>query len=1207
MHSTRSPPITNNGGPGWVNASDGNESNPGTVRQFDEAAFRAHYAANSGAAFDALAKLYQQPSAAALLAAHPELVDIALNTGRSLIDGPALAGRATLPARYLESIDAQLNSADLQALMARHGGPPPVATSSFALNQVNLYGQHRFEQMERLSHALAALRNDYSQQLTAAITTPGGVGWSDVQVEVVTRDESVPFGAALTTTVQQFSIDAFTRWYSAQPNAEGRVFAHYYGQSTTLTSVLDESNQTSQSTSFGDGTWSLVGTELGHRDLATLDINNVPDLRNNRAITFEAGVGWATEHQNIDRGIDWFDVVLTVVVGAVLTYITAGIASELVGMWIAEVGAGAIAAGEIAGIADVALTVIDIAEIAETIEVIEVVSSVAEAGSAIVEVAEVVEIVEVAELVEAVEVASEAVELAEAYEAVDLVDAVDLTELAELADVNQVQVVDAANSAADAADLGSTSSTVTSPATPAQLNPFVQGGIRGFSSSLVNGVLNDDFSIKGLLIGTLAGSLSSGLIDVLNSTAAIQSLGSAGQVLSNAIVQGSISELRGGDFTDGAVSGLASGLAAVVSGNMNEDIDRALSRNLITPSDAIIARGFTTFVTSAIRVAGTPGDLGQALARDFLGSLVNQQMNGPTPSQSQALRDYEGIAQSDDILARRAGEIASAQSTEAETSEPHEASTTSVARTADDAARSEIELPSSDVATADAPDATSALSSEALRTAFRQSETEYANSEASAELPLAPVPPPDSAELDKLIAALNRGYPHVILSDGSVVELKGLSSNERNGLIERQQAGSQLTELEAAQLNANNDVLQRTLESNGAKEGSGYVRDEFGNIRSFSLNRNNEIARGLGEEVVERHYYRDADRRIVLLEPGQALPEGVSALDSGIARELRYDGQLIGTDYGVPKAWADRIAVAGNAGGDPVAGLRMQVAIDRERFPTLAAFVDPGTGQVNPLRWQEFQAEAMDLARASKTPLPMVVTSNGMRNGYQAANNNANLIAQGYGNAIVINVLNPTTETKLGDGLEAFGTQVGMRQTVPIALNQQLQDAREFNDAMSQRIFQGTPIKTNVILHSQATINGTVAFEEMKDDAKRDYQVFYLGTAAQNVPSGLGGMGLIYDRNDPVTNSNLIRGDLAIERTFKPPPSAGELPQATQDITRPVPTSYVTLQTNFDRNGNSVGNYHSLYLYIGDPSVRAALGMLNAPPFVIPFTDYGPQ
>jgi A nuclease family of the HNH/ENDO VII superfamily with conserved AHH len=98
----------------------------------------------------------------------------------------------------------------------------------------------------------------------------------------------------------------------------------------------------------------------------------------------------------------------------------------------------------------------------------------------------------------------------------------------------------------------------------------------------------------------------------------------------------------GGKFADGALAGLASGLAEAASANMLGGINDAVSKGTMTATEAVSARTFARVVGSAIRTAASPGDPGQAFASAFLDDVFKQ-IDTSAPVTQTAFDDEGGL------------------------------------------------------------------------------------------------------------------------------------------------------------------------------------------------------------------------------------------------------------------------------------------------------------------------------------------------------------------------------------------------------------------------------------------------------------------------------------------------------------------------------------------------------------------------------------
>jgi len=145
-----------------------------------------------------------------------------------------------------------------------------------------------------------------------------------------------------------------------------------------------------------------------------------------------------------------------------------------------------------------------------------------------------------------------------------------------------------------------------------------------------------------------------------------------------------------------------------------------------------------------------------------------------------------------------------------------------------------------------------------------------------------------------------------------------------------------------------------------------------GTIFFASLDRQGNFIQVEGSSVVSLKSYRNAQGAIEYVAP-DAVPAGVAAID---VKELRYGDRVLGRDFGPVAEWVQAATDARVRAGDPADSLRRQVAVDTLRNPELAKYIDEGTGQVNPLLWNEFQD------KVTAAGLAMMVTSNGLGNFY---------------------------------------------------------------------------------------------------------------------------------------------------------------------------------------------------------------------------------
>ncbi len=157
----------------------------------------------------------------------------------------------------------------------------------------------------------------------------------------------------------------------------------------------------------------------------------------------------------------------------------------------------------------------------------------------------------------------------------------------------------------------------------------------GAAGSFVSGAMNGDLSLKNVLRGALSGALTAGLVGPVGN--ALGGSAAAG-VVARMTVQGGIQALLGGKFEDGAIAGLASGLAELSGAQMNRSIDDAVKAGTMTAGEAIAARGMARVFSSAVRTLGSPDDLQYAFASELVGSVVNAGLDATRPAPGPTFR-----------------------------------------------------------------------------------------------------------------------------------------------------------------------------------------------------------------------------------------------------------------------------------------------------------------------------------------------------------------------------------------------------------------------------------------------------------------------------------------------------------------------------------------------------------------------------------------
>ncbi len=342
------------------------ESGSRDVQVFDEAAFRAHWQAQAQGSLGVLAGLYGLDQGA-LVGGRSDVIDLALRGNVGLTEGRAPDGYVMTSAAELADLDAYLYSDMNQVLVLQFGTEPVApATSGLAQEQVRRYGQARYEMLARLEQAQARIHRDYADALAQARNDPSrqAAGWHDVQVQVQVGGMADESGYWLeppqmqTVTERRFDVQAFSTWYVSQQLVSNQAFGAMYGIGREVEmppSWADESGNVGPpqyevrfTVQLGGQARELVlqGDRIVDQDLVHINLNDPPDLHDSNGVFWHPLVGWSTHHSNIDRGRDWFETIVTIVIVAVAAYFTGGYAASFFAQGsLAAAVAGGAAAG----------------------------------------------------------------------------------------------------------------------------------------------------------------------------------------------------------------------------------------------------------------------------------------------------------------------------------------------------------------------------------------------------------------------------------------------------------------------------------------------------------------------------------------------------------------------------------------------------------------------------------------------------------------------------------------------------------------------------------------------------------------------------------------------------------------------------------------------------------------------------------------------
>ncbi len=219
------------------------------------------------------------------------------------------------------------------------------------------------------------------------------------------------------------------------------------------------------------------------------------------------------------------------------------------------------------------------------------------------------------------------------------------------------------------------------------------GAIGGFYGGLVG---EGKIDLGGMFRGALTGAVTAGVVRAagLNEMGVTRGLDAQGQsivtgidyvqramaVTGQAMLQGALQKISGGEFREGFTTGLAQGLGAEISRGLELKISELQSGNdPINATQAGALRQFARVAQSAVSLLANPDDPGHAFAMTFVNGLVGDVQQGlaarelqgigpwsagnyrngsdiDSDNAYQARRDLEWTRQNDAILARRSDE-----------------------------------------------------------------------------------------------------------------------------------------------------------------------------------------------------------------------------------------------------------------------------------------------------------------------------------------------------------------------------------------------------------------------------------------------------------------------------------------------------------------------------------------------------------------------
>lgn len=795
------------------------------------------------------------------------------------------------------------------------------------------------------------------------------------------------------------------------------------------------------------------------------------------------------------------------------------------------------------------------------------------------------------------------------------------------------------------------------------------GAMAGATGAALSSAVNGTFDFASVLRGALSGALTAGIAQLpfgeggttlgnlgyselpiggVSVDVGLRTVSIAGQ----STLRGLLTEAMGGKFQDG----LKQGVLQLIATEFTRGVGQYIKDNQVTAADATVLRYLSQMAGSAIRTIGSPGSAGQSTAQSLLETLLGDvpRADGALPPNPQ--EGYSSVT---------------APSTPTVVVEPivvaaPEAATTPLPPVA--TVSPALVGPVYDVRPIDTPAEPAADHTQPISFGTPVAPSFAGEHDAPDPNALDAVPEASGEEPDLLArntasgtrtdarSAVPRnmvpttsingvatppldpvtGQPVEIRSPGGLNErpmwmpIPTQTEQDIAALLQRQalsqtDSSVKLTEWEQQRIDAVNYIKRERALAAGATEGNGFVTDARGNVRTFDLDNKGEISIKPGERIVQTSYYRAASGEIVYVDNMRSIPVGVDPNQIRLAQSHYFGDQLIARDFSVPDDFAGSVRGQNVTAGDSIGAIRRQVSVPPTGpFAELAQYIDKGSGQVNPLQWEEFKARAAEIAIAQGTPARMVVTSNGMVNSYQQAQANAVQLASGIPNAIVVNVLNPSTGSYFFDTVEALQPRLGVQQTVSTSIATQMREAQAFQDNILKDLREINvplqPINLLVVAHSQGTVNMNQALSLLGDRSMLErIDTLYLGTAVNSLPIGLANAMNVTDVNDKVSTS-YTRGFDAINNTFASMSGTfNESAPGIQTESTSVPPNYRQVTTNFNSErvaGNPsntplpTGNYHSMHLYLMRPEVQSELARMIGvdsvrfvPRLIPPFTE----
>jgi len=199
----------------------------------------------------------------------------------------------TASAEELLDIDTILSNPDVVSMMAAQTFDISAPTTPAQVALFERYGEQRYAQMQRYDTVMTDVREHYQNALAAARrgNGSGGGGRNDSVSYTTGRYWDVTHGLGKNgTTTSTFNISRFRSDYLQRDTASARLYATVQGSFSVTTY---ESPKT--------GEIGRTQTTFNNSEFALLDLDNLPRLHDQDAISMVEGLGWVTAKDNVVR------------------------------------------------------------------------------------------------------------------------------------------------------------------------------------------------------------------------------------------------------------------------------------------------------------------------------------------------------------------------------------------------------------------------------------------------------------------------------------------------------------------------------------------------------------------------------------------------------------------------------------------------------------------------------------------------------------------------------------------------------------------------------------------------------------------------------------------------------------------------------------------------------------------------------------------